>query len=232
MMGSKPSLLLTRKVEKYRDDRIFLIACEDRYGPVQYFSMFAFPRVELKFFPTLDGASAANHVVKRVIDQKVQPGDQRWILLDTDRFISGTQLPNFLRAVKDAEDNGVKVAISRPCFEVWILLHFNDPDQIVGLSNASDVEARIKNIISGFSKTRLKIEDFSVESVSEAFFRAIQLDESIRDEKIPPRNSTRVYRLLAELLRQSPVGEIPSGYLDLRTWIDRPVWKSEANGNA
>jgi hypothetical protein len=34
--------------------------------------------------------------------------------------------PNLLEAKQQAEDNGLKLAVSNPCFELWILLHFQD----------------------------------------------------------------------------------------------------------
>lgn len=44
--------------------------------------------------------------------------DQVWCVFDRD------QHANIDQAVNIAEDNGIEIAISTPCFEVWLILHF------------------------------------------------------------------------------------------------------------
>ncbi|MFB4424153.1 RloB family protein [Streptomyces sp. QL37] len=46
--------------------------------------------------------------------------DQAWCVLDVDQF---TDLD---RAVAEAERNDVGLALSNPCFELWLLLHFTE----------------------------------------------------------------------------------------------------------
>lgn len=43
-----------------------------------------------------------------------------WCVFDIDEH------PNVTEAVQQARDNGIELAISNPCFELWILLHFED----------------------------------------------------------------------------------------------------------
>jgi hypothetical protein len=43
-----------------------------------------------------------------------------WCVFDVDEH------PNLAEAQQQARDNGIDVAISNPCFELWILLHFDD----------------------------------------------------------------------------------------------------------
>ena len=46
--------------------------------------------------------------------------DQVWCVFDIDEH------PFVPEAKQQARDNGIEVAISNPCFELWALLHFRD----------------------------------------------------------------------------------------------------------
>lgn len=46
--------------------------------------------------------------------------DHVWCVFDVDEH------PNVNDAKQQARDNGVDLAISNPCFEIWLLLHFQD----------------------------------------------------------------------------------------------------------
>jgi hypothetical protein len=73
---------------QYRDDRLFLIGCDDRYAPVQYFEFLEIPRVRIVVDPTLDTKSAPQHVLRRLIEKrdamKLDEDDECWLVLDTD----------------------------------------------------------------------------------------------------------------------------------------------------
>ena len=46
--------------------------------------------------------------------------DYVWCVFDIDEH------PNIAEAKQQARDNAIQLAISNPCFELWILLHFQD----------------------------------------------------------------------------------------------------------
>lgn len=46
--------------------------------------------------------------------------DEVWCVFDVDEH------PRLPDAKQQARDNGIQLAISNPCFELWILLHFRD----------------------------------------------------------------------------------------------------------
>ncbi|MCG6495060.1 RloB family protein [Kitasatospora sp. A2-31] len=50
-----------------------------------------------------------------------EPFDEVWCVLDVE---APQQAPSLARALKLARESGVKCALSSPCFEVWLLLHF------------------------------------------------------------------------------------------------------------
>lgn len=46
--------------------------------------------------------------------------DEVWCVFDIDDH------PKIADARQQARDNGIDLAISNPCFELWVLLHFQD----------------------------------------------------------------------------------------------------------
>ncbi len=46
--------------------------------------------------------------------------DEVWVIFDTDEH------PNIPRACTEARDSGIGVALSNPCFELWLILHCRD----------------------------------------------------------------------------------------------------------
>lgn len=128
MLGRKERPL-ARKHRRERDDRLFVIATEDTYAPKQYFSAFELPRVSIHVIESVDGKQSARHVVARLKavyeDGKrrgdLLPSDAFWALVDTDHYAQGHHVASFSQALKEAKDAGFKVAVSNPCFELWLL---------------------------------------------------------------------------------------------------------------
>lgn len=72
---------MTRDSNNFRDDRLFIIACDDTYAPKQYFGFFENPRVKVHVIPTLDGTSNASRVLDRLMEYEYEEGDERWLLV-------------------------------------------------------------------------------------------------------------------------------------------------------
>jgi hypothetical protein len=81
---------LTRDKDGLRDDRLFIIACDDTYAPKQYFGFFRIPRIQVHVVETTDGSSAAEHVLNRLLEYDHKEYDERWLLLDADHYTQGT----------------------------------------------------------------------------------------------------------------------------------------------
>lgn len=186
---------LTRDTVSLRDDRLFIVACDDTYAPKQYFDFFRITRVQIHVVPTVDGTSAAEHVLGRLLEFEHEPDDERWMLLDTDHCTEGTHLQSFLSAIREAKRQGVEVALSKPCFELWLLLHHLPENEIVSLSNARSVEEALRARLGQYNKTKLKREHYPIASVSAACIRAAKLDEAAAGSDLPDSNVSRVYRL-------------------------------------
>ena len=186
---------LKRDPDSFRDDRLFIIACDDTYAPKQYFGFFENPRVKVHVVPTLDGTSTANRVLDRLMEFEYEEGDERWLLLDTDHCIKGGHVSSFMAAIKDAGKKNVNVALSRPCFEIWLLLHHTEDCNVGELTNAQDVEKALSQVLGSYNKTRLRTEHFQRALVDLACQRAERLDQQVGGGDIPASNTTRVYKL-------------------------------------
>ena len=88
---------LVRDAASLRDDRLFIIACDDTYAPKQYFEFFRIARIQVHVVPTTGGASAALHVLSRLLAIDHEPDDELWLVLDTDHCIKAATLRAFLR---------------------------------------------------------------------------------------------------------------------------------------
>lgn len=204
---------LTRDKTDFRDSRLFIIACDDTYAPQQYFDFFKLSRVKIHVIPTADGSSHAAQVLERLKKVEYEEDDQRWMLLDTDHCIEGAHLPNFLNAIKEAKEADIQVAISRCCFEIWLLLHHVDENEVMRLANAKDVEKTLRIVLGEYNKTNLKKEHFPIASVVRACQRASRLDAQVNGGDIPENNTSRVYKLWEEIINNALPSQIPEELL-------------------
>ncbi len=186
---------LRRDADTLRDTRLFIVACDDTYAPKQYFAFFQNTRVQVHIIQTVDGSSAAAHVLERLLSYSHEEDDERWLLLDTDHCIKNEHLASFTATLQQAKQKGIFVALSRPCFELWLLLHHIDESHVCALRHARDTAEKLRDILGQYNKTNLKKEHFSPESMQAACERAERLDASVGGGEIPSGNTTRVYQL-------------------------------------
>ena len=207
---------LTRNGNTLRDDRLFIIACDDTYAPDQYFNFFRLPRVQIKVIPTENHTSHAEHVLARLKSFEREEDDELWMLLDTDHCTKGTHLKGFKNALRNAKKAGVKVALSTPCFELWLLLHHLEEAAVASVTNASDTEAALQLVLGGYDKTRLNQAHFPVSSIAAACERAARLDQPTQGASIPATNTSRVYLLWQAIAAKALPSQLPE---ELRSLI-------------
>jgi hypothetical protein len=201
---------LVRDAVSLRDDRLFIIACDDTYAPKQYFEFFRITRVQVHVVPTTDGTSAPQHVLERLLAIDHEADDERWIVLDTDHFVKGAHVANFHDTINQAKQQGVNVALSRPCFEFWLLLHHADESAVISLSTAGDVEMALRGKLGEYNKTNLKQKHYPLSTVSAACARAERLDKSVGGGEIPAGNTSRVYLIWKAITAKALPSQLPS----------------------
>ena len=149
-MRIKRTGLLPRK-EYVRDARLFVVATEGEKTEEQYLSIFQNPRVHVRVLSTgPDGKSAAKHVLARLAEFEQQydlgPEDERWLMFDVDR-----QRPQFIEEITQmGMESGYRLAVSNPCFELWLLLHFREHD--AADADCKSTEQRLRDHLGSYSK--------------------------------------------------------------------------------
>jgi len=183
----------------------FLIVCEGQVTEPRYFNQLRHLLKSLIDLEILPGGDP-KILVERAVQKKGEADsaanrkndsylayDQVWCVCDVDEH------PRLNDALQQARDNGIDVALSNPCFELWALLHFQDQTAYVerGVVQHLCREYMPRDIKELPCETLL-------ERHSEAAERALSLDQLHESRGTQGGNpSTGVYRLVAEIKSQS-----------------------------
>jgi len=202
----------SRSEGAFRDDRLFFIGCDDRYAPDQYFSFFRIPRIKMKVFPASDDLSHAKYVVEKMKDVmcECEKDDEIWVLLDTDHCVKDGHFHSYELAISEARQCGMKIAISKPCFEVWLACHHWDLDVLEGeeACSARGLNEKMRDVF-GYDKTKLHAKDFPAETLPDAYRRAQKRDSEVMGGDKPEGTTTRVYKLWHNILAKAAVAQLP-----------------------
>ena len=117
--------------------------------------------------------------------------DEVWCVYDVDAH------PKLSEALDKAKANGVELAISNPCFELWLLLHFRDSP---GARDRHDVQRLVGSFIGGYQK-RVDFDQLAP-GLDSARARARRLHEDAERMGESGRNpTTGVFRLVDSMAR-------------------------------
>jgi len=108
-------------------------------------------------------------VLERSVALKKEGYDRVYALIDMDKIIDENKIAEYRQAKITAENIGVIVLENNPCFEIWILLHFNRTGRLFG--NCDEVVAEIQ-----------KNDQLSNYSKAERYQTAAKLYEKYKDE--------------------------------------------------
>lgn len=115
--------------------------------------------------------------------------DEAWCVFDEDDYKDGG---TFQRAITAAGKH-IRLAVSCPCFELWLLLHFEECGSEL---NQKDALRRLRKHLPDYDKGALRCEDFH-QYQADAIRRAEQLES--RHGKDHQNPSTGVWRLVKRL---------------------------------
>jgi hypothetical protein len=119
--------------------------------------------------------------------------DEVWCVFDIDEH------PGVNDARQLARARGIKLAVSNPCFELWILLHFRESP---GPRHRHNVMELVAEKLPGYDK-HLRFDDLA-SGVEDADRRARALQTQADEEGEPHRNpTTGVYRLTESIARKT-----------------------------
>ncbi|WP_433359384.1 RloB family protein [Actinoplanes sp. CA-142083] len=119
--------------------------------------------------------------------------DEVWCVTDVDHYESEGRKVTVAAAA--AKQTGISIAVSNPCFELWLLLHHED--RTAFLSDCGAVTGQLRKHVRNYDKARLRFSDFAG-GVDRAIERARKLDPTGNDHTRNP--STSVWRLVGAVL--------------------------------
>jgi len=119
--------------------------------------------------------------------------DRICLIVDRDKesFISTPKNDQYGYVVKKCKENGIEFYITNPCFEFWLLLHFDEVCSVDKKSLLENpkvnskiryVEAELKKLVSGYRKNDIKFE-FYLDRIENAIINQKNFCENVDDLK-------------------------------------------------
>jgi hypothetical protein len=199
-----------------RSSKLIVIATEGLKTEPSYFdalaSSYASKRTHVEIIVRQETAPDPQRVLSQLRDfkksYKLKPNDELWLVIDVDRW-TNQMLSD---VTSQALQMSASLAVSNPCFEIWLLLHhraLSDYDQsVLGefLLNSKDgtsrsrLERELITIVGEFNKANLNTDGYILH-VDKAIQNAESVDTS-KDERWPQEIGTHVYRLAKHIIEK------------------------------
>lgn len=185
---------------------LILIVCEGEQTEYLYFDVIrrsgVLTNITIRIVP---GAGQTLELIQAALEQRRQqarnrdglPYNEVWCVFDRE----GVHQPaNFNAAIALAQREGLRLAISNPCFEYWYLLHFRETSTYFADGNAVYTALRHQHCMPDYTKnanvySRLQPHTMlAVERAERLYDRHPE-----RDQDDFPNPSTIVFRLIRKL---------------------------------
>lgn len=200
------SKLKYKKVRAWRDAKLFLVICEGERRESQYFNFFdgLSRRLKIIAVPNQEGQSAPQHLqvnAEKAVKNYDDGGEyELWIVMDVDRW-----KPKQLHDIQSfCDEKNWSIAVSNPCFEVWLYFHFE---------NKLPVDARL-NQCKTWKQLVNKIEQGGFDSDYHPTLLSTAIQNAKSNYKgigyFPDVGSTQIY-LLGEKINEL-VGDVLNEY--------------------
>jgi hypothetical protein len=192
-----------RQVAFRQPKRLILIVCEGAVTEVQYFRGYERTlRASLVQIEVSKEHGAPKTLVRTARNRKIEAEelarqqkdahlqyDEVWCVFDVDEH------PGINDATQMARASGIELAVSNPCFELWLLLHFREQP---GAQDRHRIQAMLRSHVREYDKS-IDFEKFRPHC-EDAMKRAHSLDRLAVEVNEPGRNpTTGVYRLLRKI---------------------------------
>lgn len=198
-LTSRKKRPLDRPTGVLRDARLIVIATEGEQTERRYFEIFRNSKIQIRVIPTVGGESAPEYVLKRLDGYRdefeIGEDDELWLMIDVDRW-GDSKLSQIARLCTQKKYG---LAVSNPCFELWLYLHFVELEPNSDLGSCKEIENLLKAVSGGYHKSNLKPEVFKPH-ISDAIERAKKLHLN-RKERYPSATGSHVYKIAEKLLK-------------------------------
>jgi len=197
---------LRRRVATRKPRKTFLVFCEGERTEPEYLnalkrqpSVREVAAVDLRVMPGHGKAAPRNLVAiaagarSRAIEEDAEI-DEVWCVFDVEW---PRNHPGLQQAIGEANRNNVQVAVSNPCFELWLILHFQDHSRWLD----TDQACRLRQRLDGSAGKGLDAARY-MPLTGHAVRRATRLDERHQRDgtDFPNTNpSSSMHRLLTAI---------------------------------
>lgn len=155
---------------------------------------------------TIGGAGDPRSVVERAIDERKDARRDRfgahdsfWAMFDRDEH------PRFQEAIDLARGNGISLAISNPCFELWGIFHYEAQDAHI---DRHQCQRKFEGLNPGYDRGSNKIFD-DVDVIKNCYYDAVDRSRVAltrrTEEDDPGGNPSSSVHCLTEFIRCPPL---------------------------
>jgi hypothetical protein len=182
---------ISRSEGKRRERQRLLVVCGAKVTEKDYLQglvvHLANPAVTVRFKAR---ACSPSQLIEYAVSERERSRgdfDQIWCVFDVDEYDVAT-------AVAQARKHGIEVAVSNPCFELWLILHFCKHTAYAPSYRA--LVPSLKQHLPGYDKARLRFRDFC-DGWEAAALRARELAQRGDEHRTNP--STGVWSLVESI---------------------------------
>ncbi len=179
--------------------KLFVLAVEGAKTEPQYFGIFNNQQsvIRVSCLKSSHGSSPL-HVLKRMEDHlrqvELRSTDEAWLVVDKDQW-TDEQLVQLHEWATSRDNFGF--ALSNPKFEYWLLLHFEDGNDI---ASSRDCTERLKRHLTDYDKG-IDVRKFTNERIEAAIRRAKVRDSPACVDWPRSLGGTTIYRLVEKLVQ-------------------------------
>jgi hypothetical protein len=187
-----------RPLGQRRYRKLFVISVEGVKTEPQYFAIFNDQQsvIRVNCLKSSHGNSPPQ-VLKRMEDHlqraELRSSDEAWLVVDKDQW-TDEQLSQLHDWAQKRDNYGF--ALTNPKFEYWLLLHFEEGNDILSQRDCSD---RLKTHLPGYDKG-IDASKISSQGINDAIRRARQRDKPPCTDWPRALGSTTVYKLVENIL--------------------------------
>lgn len=194
-MARKPDRHI-RKLGNRRYRFLFLLSVEGAVTEQQYFNFFknddSIIQIECINKKNRSSPIEVLKAIKRTLSKvDLKKDDEAWLIIDKDQW-PDEHIKELFEWSK--EKHNYYFALSNPCFEYWLLLHFENPSSKITKNSCI---VRLKRYLPGYDKN-ISASKFTDEKIGMAISRA-ESQISSQDGAWPITTGTTVYKLIKNI---------------------------------
>jgi len=204
-LTSRKSRPLNREIDHLNDTSIIWVAIEGAEKVSKehkYFKIFQKRdrRYQLKIIGNENNRSSPEYIIGNLKEEienfEIREDDDFWLVIDVDRW-GQKKLKEVAGKCVDCNSG---LAVSNPCFEIWLLYHFQEIECKV------DSAGKAKKLLHEAIEDLPNHNDdykalYNEERIREAIKRA-QKDDIEKEARWPNQTGSRVYRIVESILAQ------------------------------